>query len=457
MTNFTKKLRPVLIALCFCALFLQFAFAGEDNTQNLNLSVARETLNGYTYQVKTDNSVMLNWEAQSDAESYTLEKSNNVGKVLSTKNISGSENSYMVKGLKPNTTYYFRIYATKDEDDIAESKPLKVTTFSKTTGYFYEKVVVKKEWPGVLITTKQATEDQIEDFNNVEEDMKPAIKYNYASSEKKLYINAFVKYAGEGKEDKFEYYKFSCETKKYEYIKTIDISYKDLISSGIKDTWSFDVKGSNYDFKPGVKFSTEVNLLENEVPNQNYIAIYVGDKDKKLKENNNYWFYAIGSCIGYIPGSAEYNYRSEHFQPRIIMPTQAQLASNPKRGNDGSIYSSLLTCPPKDSAYEYERTAAHEFGHILGLGDAYASGKRKRYSRTPETAEYVLCEKGVIKVNDGIMASGMVKNALPNDIEMALVAQSMAIKREPYSWQAFVAYTQNELSYVKSSAIKNAG
>lgn len=428
--------------LCIIVLMTQIAFAGTDGEDYIiSLKVAKETLNGYSYQVKTDSSVKLSWEEVSEADSYRLEMINAKDKVLNTWNISGTETQYTVTGLKPNTSYYFRVYAQKCNAILAYSKKLKVTTFTTTTGYFYDQVVVKKEWPGILLTKERAGDSEIYSFNNVEGNM-PAIKYNYASNEKRLYINAFVKYVGKGQNEMFEYYKYSDKTGRYESKGTSYVSYKELFTAGIEDCWSFDVIGTSYDFEPGVRFSTEVNLIDKELPEQTYITIYIGDEGRTHVESGYYWFYAAGCCVAPSCGSpAEYNYRSEYFPLRIVMPTQAQLAAN-RRKEYG----------PYDDGMDYARTAAHEFAHILGIGDAYSSPERGQCVRTVETGGHN--NRG--RLIRGLMASGEVAHASANDLEMALTAQGMAIRREPYSWQAFVDYSDDTTVYAKSKAIRAA-
>lgn len=437
-----KLVKIAGVVLCIIVLMTQIAFAGADGEDYvISLKVARETLNGYSYQVKTDSSVKLSWEAIPGADSYRLERINSKNKVLDAWNISGSETQYTVTGIKPNTSYYFRISAQNGNAVLAKSKRLKVTTFSTTTGYFYDQVVVKKEWPGILLTKERAGDSAIYSFNNVEGNM-PAIKYNYASQEKKLYINAFVKYIGKGQNEMFEYYKYSDKTCRYEPWGTADVSYKELITSGIKDCWSFDVKGTSYDFKPGVSFATEVNLIDKDLPKQNYVTIYIGDKGRTHIESDDYWFYAAGCCVTPSRGKpAEYNYRSEYFPLRIVMPTQAQLAANRNKEYG-----------PNDDGRRYARTAAHEFGHILGVGDAYSSPERGQCVRTVETGGY----NTLGRLTRGLMASEEVTHASANDLEMALTAQGMAIRREPCSWQAFVDYSDDTTVYTKSKAIRAA-
>lgn len=451
MAKSSQNVRLLVFLFCFFFFIQSLTGWNEIEAQTaINLKVARETLNGYSYQVKTDNSVKLSWTKVPKSNAYTLEMSNSEEEVISSWALTGSRTNYTVTNLQPETTYYFRLYAKTKDKVISKSKRIKVKTFSKTTGFFYDKVVVKKEWPGILITQEKATDSQINSFNNTSDKAvkkKPAIKFNFVTSEKKLYINAFVKLSGTAKNDKFENYKFSQQAGKYVSCGTTNQTYEELVLSGIRNYWSVDVKGTDYDFAPGVNFSTEINLIEKEIPNQSHILIYVGVPDsikKSLKDEDIYWAYCA-SCIVYLkkdPEYVEYNYLQKHFAIRIVLPSQDQIASNPSN-EKGKHY------PPKKSEEAYFQTVAHEFGHALGLGDAYPLDGISRCVYTEET--------GIDKAHS-LMSSGKdVKSASSNDIEMALIAQGMALNKEKNSWQAFANYTNKGHNYKKSKAIRLQG
>lgn len=84
---------------------------------------------------------------------------------------------------------------------------------------------------------------------------------------------------------------------------------------------------------------------------------------------------------------------------------------------------------------EYGRTVAHEFGHILGLDDAYGGGSRPDAKVTIEVPDNGWL-KGDIMRNNGYVT--------PNDIEMVWEAWKTNM------WQYFQDYD----GHIKSSVIK---
>ena len=79
------------------------------------------------------------------------------------------------------------------------------------------------------------------------------------------------------------------------------------------------------------------------------------------------------------------------------------------------------------SYYEYSQTSAHEFGHVLGLADAYQTSK---HSQAPWNRNgFSEGPKGDWMTGDIMRNNGYVTS---NDIEMMLEAW------KTNSWQAFV-------------------
>ena len=80
----------------------------------------------------------------------------------------------------------------------------------------------------------------------------------------------------------------------------------------------------------------------------------------------------------------------------------------------------------------YKDTAAHEFGHVLGLGDAYDVSWHSAANATT----------GEVPQNDMMRSNGTVT---PNDIEMLLYAWQLN------TWQEYVDSNR----YAKSPAIRS--
>lgn len=444
-----RDLLFLFVIICIAFVPSVVFASGVNSNAQISLNVARKTLCDQIYQVKTDSSIQLRWNEVEDADCYRLQRVSSTGKIISTETISSDKTECEVKDLKPSSSYYFRIYARKNGSTIAKSKRLKVNTFSKTTGYFYRKVVVDEEWPGVLITSKKATAEQINKFNNLDQSSKPSIKYNYVIGEKKLYINAYVDFLGEGRNKLYEDYEYSRKEGKYVKVSTDERTYEQVIKEGIQSCWSIKIKGNGYDFEPGVNFSTKVNLIEEKLPDQNYIAIFVGDEEKRYKEDGMFWFFSEGALISRSSTQGTYyNYRANEFSPYIVMPTQEQVV-RPKIDNSNPYRPKVTLKAPRPDIDSYKKTAAHEFGHLLGIDDAYANSYRP-IKQTKEIA-YV----GSDKKSYGVMISSKADYAAPNDVEMALYAQGMAIKDNIYSWQAYTNYVSPKgLNYIQSKAIR---
>ena len=90
-----------------------------------------------------------------------------------------------------------------------------------------------------------------------------------------------------------------------------------------------------------------------------------------------------------------------------------------------------------DTKYEYLKTIAHEFGHILGVDDAYPDPKRNRPAATGVT------------IDRDIMWDQFQDGAYISDITVAMAIVSQ-IEDKP---QYFVEYNEN----VQSIAIKLMG
>lgn len=436
-----KKFVIFFISTLLCIATLFQPVLAEMDLGSLNLSIKEDKVNGVTYKMRADDRVHLCWDKVLFADSYELVRLSIGGKVLSDETLERNETEYLFTGLKKNTSYHFVLYAKRGEDVIATSNTLKVTTLSKTSGYFYRKVLFDKDWPGILITNRKASLKEIKAFNNVDEKYMPSIKLNYATSEKRLYINVFCKFEGDGVYEKYTPYKY-LGNGKYKKYKDLNMTYKKIVKSAIKDCWSINAKGSSYDFEPGVRFTTSVRFIEEFGKNQRYITILIGDKNRLFRDTA-YWFSISGFVIVPKEKDAQYNYRGNFYEQEIILPTQSLLASNLK-------YEKRKKYHPETSLDNYRQSVSHEFGHALGLDDAYPDNYRKGVKRTVENGGYA--KDG--KKDNGIMASGNVVKASSNDIEMTLTAQGMAIKKEPYSWQSYENYTECGIKYIKSPVIR---
>lgn len=428
---FTKnkiKILTLIIALILI-LIPQTIYASDE----VKLDISRQVINNYTYKELSHNQVVLKWTEIDNADCYKIYKYNSAQKkYILYKTLNGDKAATLkMTGLSPITTYRFKVKAYQD-DQIITSEPLKVKTSSKTTGYFRKKVILDSEWNGVLITDTKATNIQMSRYRI--NGQKTAIKYNYSASDKTLYIHVYAKFVGNGVNQKFAYYKQTpTGWKQYKLSKYTN---KQLVMSGIQQCWNISVKGKSYDFMTGCNFKTKVIFHTDILPDQCYIKFNIGNEECYYNPWDAYWFFALDTC--YISGgSPRYNYTGDGVE--ISLSTNHQLKKN-------EYY-----CVPLKSIEDFKDTVAHEFGHVLGLNDAYNldnNGKIiKRIVKNSETGYYT---NGQF---NNVMYSSDNVHAVANDIEMILQGQGMAINEKKYSFQSYASYT-DDCGYKKSPVIR---
>ena len=189
-------------------------------------------------------------------------------------------------------------------------------------------------------------------------------------------------------------------------------TYAALAKRGLQ-LWAGSYAGSRWDFEPGMAFTVKVNVRDiyngaGRIPGQNYI-----DFECRTTTGRSYVFQGVG------------------YYNRELMGTY-QGAIPDKSFPNGSIimYNGL---GKRYTANQYIKVSAHEFGHVLGLGDQYGKS-------APTTAE---CPGGTKYVKGDIM--GAHGNVTANNIEMFL---------EAYRTNRYQAYV-NSGPEVKSRVIRS--
>lgn len=166
-------------------------------------------------------------------------------------------------------------------------------------------------------------------------------------------------------------------------------TYAALAKKGLR-LWQGAYAGGKYDFDANMFFTVKMNIRE----------IFNGAGARK---GQNYFEFA---CFGGT-GRGYTNYGAG-FYDRDLLGTTEGLIYN-KGYTNGAI---LMYCGlnSRYSASQYSKVAAHEFGHVLGLGDLYGKD-------VPATKE---CPAGRFYAEGDIM--GTHGKVMANNIEMLLEA-----------------------------------
>ena len=285
-------------------------------------------------------------------------------------------------------------------------------------------------------------------------------------------VHIYVNFEYKGKPNN-KFISYTEKGDKIEHKKT----YRQVFESGIKKYWGNKGKtiftgGNKYfkmnmgalmknkyyhekDFEEGVRLKCSVHINDKLGKYDERIPVYIGSQNRS-SEDNTYWFWVTDKNISYktIDG---YDYRlykpnSENWYMNI--PTNEQLWSNKVNAmKEGKKIGREKNHSKKD----YQKVCSHEFGHVLGLNDAYDLKDEHLGTKTMTRKEPSMIRryynKALVMDNEyhdnftGIRA---------NDLEMVLYAYNYSKeKANEYSWQSYQTYKTewNKCGYVRSNAI----
>ncbi len=178
-----------------------------------------------------------------------------------------------------------------------------------------------------------------------------------------------------------------------------------ILADAIEDFWDVSINGNKYDFLPGIKGNFKVNVIY-EVPEgsyftspeQKYLYIKVDNENPDLWDVVSKYVSGSGGHVSNLDGKYTYEKWSMKNQSLVTMYSMYQY-----RNGSTDIYDENT----------YRLVVAHEFGHILGMADAYFRDKSGNYY-APVTSEVP---------NDDIMRQGVWPYSVQmNDVEMVLQA-----------------------------------
>ena len=177
-------------------------------------------------------------------------------------------------------------------------------------------------------------------------------------------------------------------------------TYASLAKKGFK-LWQGSYKGDKHSFQSDMRFNVKVRIFD----------IYNG---ANAKQGQNYFDFLCISANG-----RSYTNFGAGLWSRACLGTRKGAIYN-KNHTNGAILMYNCYKGKNYSLNQYVKVAAHEFGHVIGIGDAYDKGLKS-------TAEV---PSGKFYISGDIM--GTHGKVTPNNIEMMLEAYRTGI------YQAFV-------------------
>lgn len=367
----------------------------------------------------TGKFITVTWKKISNAETYNVYRATKKnGKYKLIKSVKGDKSSYTDKNIKLDKTYYYKVRPVTASGKKGSSNIDYVKVYKKKT---VQKYLVKK-YDFICTNSKK----NINSYN-IKGCYSP-VKYKMVNGTLQIHVYLeFVTYKDTGKTNsrKEKIFKKKAASVKGEYSAA---EYISMFKKGIEAAYSnIKINGSSGDFKEGMYFTTKLIIHDKKAKQkynskQQFIEVLIGGECPNCTKKGDHWYHAGTNCNA--SGYTEYEY-----DYCIYMPTNEQV-----RANKG------YNCPAED----YDVTAAHELGHILGLDDAYYGDGYDRCADNNETGY----EYGK-KAYDNLMKNhDQYTKINANGIEMMLQAVDKKTGIPDFASQSFKSYGDETISDV---------
>ncbi len=188
-----------------------------------------------------------------------------------------------------------------------------------------------------------------------------------------------------------------------------DVTYKELVVDGVTSRWGGDFAGTQYDFYKGMNVTFEVKIEEQKSKSWGEKLVEVDVKAGVCgRSHASYEFGLFNIMDGWRANGK-----------RVVTMYNSSCDIDEHVNKDGSNCSEYNGC--LYSTVVYEGIAAHEFGHVMGIGDVYASApKNNGYQPISQTeVKYDESKFGVPLALEIMYHNG---RALANDFEMVMAA-----------------------------------
>ena len=353
---------------------------------------------------RTQTSIHIRWQRVRGAQGYRIYRANSrTGTVRHIRTVNSRTFSFTDTGLRSNRNYSYKVRTVRHNlrNNAFPRSPReaeRTMTLRRSTWTFMRSHAGIRTGGNVSAANMRQrsilvarTPGGIPDYR-----IWPPIKYHYRTSARILEIHIFIRYrtrdtlTGQSRDLNPSYH------------------YPTQFRQGTNNFFhnrEMKVRG-HYRYRVRLVWHNDPSLW---VANQRYITVYIGGVCPRHAPHNcnnsvlgNRWFHAYSSTPT-RPGNL------------VFMPTREQVRVNTNLGRN------------TDTTNNYwRRMAAHEMGHVFGLGDGYYDWHRggDRMTRTEQTSL-----RGARGMWHNMMVDQRtIDRALTNDLAMMLRAYDLAVR-----------------------------